>query len=73
MNNLLKQAKERLQSGDIKAIADKSGIPYQTLYKVLNGDKSTRQNEIIKAVTDFLRERNNELEKLKNELHCIQD
>lgn len=69
MIELIRKAKENLQSGDIKAIADKSGIPYQTIYKVLNGEKSTKQTEIIKAVADFLQERKNELARLESVLN----
>lgn len=65
MQELITKAKKQLQSGDIKAIAERSKIPYQTLYKVLNGAKSTRQTEILKAVTDFLQERKNQLEQLE--------
>lgn len=70
MNELIKKAKDQLQAGDIKAIADKTGINYATVYKALNGKaKSRKQNEIIKAVTEFLQERKNELEKLESVLN----
>lgn len=69
MQELITKAKKQLQSGDIKKIADRSKIPYQTLYKVLNGSRSTRQNEILKAVTDFLQERKNELARLESVLN----
>lgn len=69
MLETIQKAKDQLQNGDIKAIAEKSGISYQTIYKVLSGGKSTKQTEIIKAVTDFLQERKNELEKLESVLN----
>ena len=69
MQELITKAKKQLQPGDIKTIAERSKIPYQTLYKVLNGSHSTRQNEILKAVTDFLQERKNELTRLENVLN----
>ncbi|WP_407503439.1 helix-turn-helix domain-containing protein [Elizabethkingia miricola] len=69
MQELIQKAKKQLQNGDIKAIAEKSGISYQTIYKVLNGGKSTRQTEIIKAISDFLQERKNELERLESVLN----
>lgn len=69
MQELITKAKEQLQTGDIKTIAERSKIPYQTLYKVLNGSRSTRQNEILKAVTDFLQERKTELARLENVLN----
>jgi predicted transcriptional regulator len=65
MNEIIKKAKEQLQNGDLKSIAEKSGISYQVICKVLQGGKSTRQNEIIKAVADFLQERKNELQNLE--------
>lgn len=68
MQKLITKAKNQLQNGDIKKIAERSKIPYQTLYKVLNGSRSTRQTEILKAVTDFLQERKNEVERLENVL-----
>ncbi|WP_028123267.1 hypothetical protein [Epilithonimonas tenax] len=69
MNELITKAKNQLQAGDIKTIANRSNIPYQTLYKVLNGSRSTRQTEILKAVTDFLQERKNEMERLESVLN----
>lgn len=69
MQELITKAKQQLQCGDIKTIADRSNIPYQTLNKVLNGSRSTRQNEILKAVTDFLQERKTELERLESILN----
>lgn len=69
MKELIIKAKSQLQTGDIKTIAERSKIPYQTLYKVLNGSRSTKQNEIIKAVTDFLQERKNEIERLESVLN----
>lgn len=69
MNEALRKAKEQLQNGDIKAIAQKSGISYQTIYKALTRGKSTKQTEILKAVTDFLQERKNELERLESVLN----
>ena len=69
MQELITKAKNQLQSGDIKKIADRSKIPYQTLYKVLNGSRSTKQTEILKAVTDFLQERKNELTRLESVLN----
>lgn len=66
MINPLKLAKDQLQSGDIKTIADRSNISYQTLYKVLNGAKSKRQTEILKAVSDFLEERKAETKRLES-------
>ncbi|NHQ68906.1 hypothetical protein HAV29_20230, partial [Elizabethkingia miricola] len=50
--------------------AEKSGIAYQTVYKVLKqGATSKKQTEIIKALTDFLQERKNELERLESVLN----
>lgn len=69
MQELIQKAKTQLQMGDIKTIANRSKIPYQTLYKVLNGSRSTRQIEILKAVTDFLQERKNEIERLESVLN----
>ncbi|MHC6201543.1 hypothetical protein [Elizabethkingia miricola] len=70
MDEILKKAKAKLQNGDIKAIAEKSGIAYQTVYKVLKqGATSKKQTEIIKALTDFLQERKNELERLESVLN----
>lgn len=70
MNELIKKAKDQLEAGDIRAIAKKSGIPYQTVYKALTGaNTSRRQNEILKAVTDFLQERKNELTRLESLLN----
>lgn len=69
MIETIRKAKEQLQNGDMKAIAKESGIPYQILYKVLNGGKSTRQTEIITAVTNFLQERKTELERLESALN----
>lgn len=69
MQELIIKAKKQLQNGDIKTIANRSNIPYQTLYKVLNGSRSNRQNEILKAVTDFLQERKDELERLEKVLN----
>lgn len=66
MNNIIKKAKEKLQNGDIKAIANQSKIPYQTIYKVLSGANSTKQSEVITAVTEFLEKRKNELERLES-------
>lgn len=68
MKELITKAKSQLQNGDIKKIAERSKIPYQTIYKVLNGSRSTKQTEILKAVTDFLQERKTELERLENVL-----
>lgn len=65
--DLLQIARSKLQAGDIKTISDRSGIAYQTLYKVLSqGHKSVKQNEIITAVTNFLRERSEAVEQLRN-------
>ncbi len=69
MNELITKAKNQLQAGDIKTIAERSKIPYQTLYRVLNGLRSKRQNEILKAITDFLQERKDELARLENVLN----
>jgi len=69
MKEIIKKAKSQLQAGDIKAIANRSKIPYQTIYKVLTGANSKRQNEVIKAVSEFLEERKNELEKLESVLN----
>lgn len=69
MQELITKAKSQLRSGDIKTIAERSKIPYQTLYKVLSGSHSTRQSEILKAVTDFLQERKTELERLESVLN----
>lgn len=70
MKETIKRLRDQLESGDIKAIADKSGINYQTVYKVLKGNTTSRkQNEILKAVTDFLQERKNELARLENVLN----
>lgn len=67
MSELFKKAKDQLQTGDIKAIADKTGIAYATVYKALTGRaKSRKQSEILKAVTDFLQERKTELERLES-------
>ena len=69
MNELITKAKNQLQAGDIKTIAERSKIPYQTLYRVLNGLRSKRQNEILKAITEFLQERKDELARLENVLN----
>lgn len=37
MKETIKKLKSQLEAGDIKAIADKAGISYQTVYKALNG------------------------------------
>lgn len=70
MEKTLQKLKASLQPGDITAISKKTEIAYATVYKALNGKaKSRKQNEIIKAVTEFLQERKNELEKLENVLN----
>lgn len=70
MQELLQKAKNQLQAGDIKNISERYNIPYQTLYKAIQyGAKSKKQNEIIKAVTDFLEERKNELKRLESVLN----
>ncbi len=70
MNNALTKAKSQLQAGDITAIANKTGIAYATVHKALNGKANSRkQSQIIKAVTEFLQERKNELEKLERVLN----
>lgn len=67
MNELLQKAKSQLQAGDIRTISKNAKIPYQTVYHVIkNGKTSRKQNEIIKAVADFLQERKTELERLEN-------
>lgn len=68
--NTIQKLKNNLQAGDIKAIADKTGIAYSTVYKTVTGkSKSRRQNEILKAVTDFLQERKNDMERLESVLN----
>lgn len=70
MKETIKKLKSQLETGDIKAISRKTGIPYQTVYKALTGRNTSRQqNEILKAVTDFLQERKNELERLESVLN----
>lgn len=51
---------------NIKTISQKSGVPYHTIFKVLNGAKSRRINEILKASADLLEERKKEIERLEN-------
>lgn len=69
MKELITKAKSQLQNGDIKTIAKQSGISYQLIYKVIHGGNSTKQTEIVKAITDFLQERKNELARLDNVLN----
>lgn len=70
MKETIKKLKSQLEAGDIKAIANKTGICYQTVYKTLNGTStSRRQTEILKAVADFLQERKNELARLESVLN----
>lgn len=70
MKDTIKKLRSQLEAGDIKAIANKTGISYQTVYKALTGTStSRRQTEILKAVTDFLQERKNELERLESVLN----
>lgn len=70
MSTTIEKLKKRLQAGDIKAIADKTGIAYATVYKTMTGRAITRkQTEILKAVADFLQERKNEQERLENLLN----
>lgn len=68
--NPFQKARQNLQTGDIKAIANKTGIAYSTVYKALNGKaKSRKQSEILKAVTDFLQERKTEIQRLESVLN----
>lgn len=70
MKETIKKLRSQLEAGDIKTIAKKTGMPYQTVYKALTGTTiSRRQNEILKAVTDFLQERKNEITRLESLLN----
>lgn len=69
MNEAIRKAKDQLQAGDIKSIAESSGISYQTIYKVLKGEKSKKQTQIIAAVADFLQQRKDELQRLESVLN----
>lgn len=50
----LDEIREKLQDRNLRTVAEKIGVHYNTIYKILNGDVNVRYSTILK-LSEYLK------------------